>query len=164
VTYSRTFYAAADNVMRAGNFDVPLVANGMASLRLPLKLQLSARNTYTTGRPYTPFDILDSEIQSRGIYDLSKVNAVRGAAYDRVDADFNRSIHIHRKSLNLYGGLENVLNRQNFLGLAWEDNCEAPRNSTQQSMCGNLNAVPGVPETKLTEMPRYPSAGARLLF
>lgn len=162
LTYSRTFYAAGDGIMRAGNFDFPLVGSGMATLRLPGKLQLSVRNTYATGRPYTPFDIALSEEQARGIYDLKQVNAVRGPAYNRFDADFNRSIRIRGRILNLYGGLENALNRQNFLGMAWEDNCSPSPGAID---CGvNLNAVPGVPETRVDQMPRFPSAGARFVF
>jgi outer membrane receptor protein involved in Fe transport len=162
LTYSRTFYAAGDGIMRAGNFDFPVVGSGMATLRLPAKFQLSVRNTYATGRPYTPFDIALSEEQARGIYDLTQINATRGSAYNRLDADFNRSIRIRGKGLNLYGGLENALNRQNFLGMAWEDNCSPPQGAIE---CGeNVNAIPGVPETRVDQMPRFPSAGARFVF
>ena len=160
-SYSRTRYAAADGVLRPGNFDFPLVANGMVTLRLPLKLQLAVRDTYASGRPYTPFDIALSEQQARGIYDLKQINAMRGPAYNRVDADVNRDFTLRYGLLNLHGGLENALDRQNFLGYAWEGSCGA----SVGAYCGlNVNAIPGVPETKVTQMPLFPSAGLRYRF
>lgn len=160
-SYSKTLYAAADGILRPGNFDFPLVSNGMATVRLPGKIFASFRDTYATGRPYTPFNIAESEEQSRGIYDLSKVNALRGPAYNRVDADFHRAFRVHGGLMNIYGGMENLLNRANFLGYAWESQCGAPYGAN----CGeNVNAIPGVPEYEVTQMPRFPSLGANLTF
>ena len=160
-SYSKTLYAAADGVLRPGNFDFPLVGNGMATLRLPGKLFASLRDTYATGRPYTPFDIPASEQQQRGVYDLSKVNALRGPAYNRVDADFHRGFHVRGGLLTIYGGVENALNRANFLGYAWEGQCQAPYGT----ICGeNVNAIPNVPEYEVTQMPRFPSFGTSLTF
>lgn len=160
-SYSKTLYAGADGVLRPGNFDFPLVANGMITLRLPRGIFAAIRDSYASGRPYTPFNISASEEQGRGIYDLTKVNALRGPAYNRVDADFHRSFRVRGGLLNLYGGVENALNRANFLGYAWEDQCRAPYGAT----CGeNVNAIPGVPEYEVTQMPRFPSGGVRLTF
>lgn len=161
VSYSKTRYAAADGILRPGNFDFPLVGNGMATLRLPGKLFATFRDTYASGRPYTPFDIPESEQQSRGIYDLSRVNALRGPAYNRVDADFHRGFHVHGGLLNIYGGMENALDRANFLGFAWESQCHPPYGTS----CGeNVDAIPGVPEFEVTQMPRFPSFGTTLTF
>lgn len=159
-TYGRTWYAASDHVMRPGNYDLPFVSNLTGSIRLPVKVQFSLRNTYASGRPYTPFNISLSKQQSRGIYDLTNVNAMRGSAYNRLDVDLHRSFAVHKGTLSLHGGVENALNRQNFLGYAWEASCKAPYHQ-----CGlNVNALPDVPETKLTQMPMFPSAGAQLTF
>jgi len=161
-SYSRTRYAAGDGTMRPGNFDFPLVSNGLATIRIPWKFEISLRDTYASGRPYTPFNIPLSEAQSRGIYDLNRVNAVRGPAYNRVDADFNRNFRIRRGILNIHAGVENALNRQNFLGYAWMDNCH-PAAGAQY--CGlNSNAQLGIPETAVTQMPLFPSAGIRYAF
>jgi TonB-dependent Receptor Plug Domain len=160
-TYSRTRYAAADGILRPGNFDFPLVANGMVTVRLPAKLQLAVRDTYASGRPHTPYNITLSEQQSRGIYDLTQINALRGPAYNRLDIDMNRNFLVFRGFLNVHAGVENVLNRQNFLGYAWESNC----GSNVGTYCGlNVNVSPGIPETKVTQMPIFPSAGVRYSF
>jgi hypothetical protein len=162
ISYSRTRYAAADGILRPGNFDFPLVGNGLVSLVLPRGLEFAVRNTYASGRPYTPFNIALSKAQSRGIYDLTRVNAVRGPAYDRVDLDFHRTFHVRGKPLTVYAGVENLLDRDNFLGMAWENNCHPSPSAT---LCGlNPNAVAGVPETEVTQMPRFPSGGIRYSF
>ena len=146
---------------RPGNFDFPLVGNGMVTVRFPAKLQLAVRDTYASGRPYTPYNVTLSEQQSRGIYDLTRINAFRGPAYNRLDIDMNRNFHLWRGFLNLHGGVENALNRQNFLGYAWESNCGA----NVGAYCGlNINAIPGIPETKVTQMPIFPNAGVRYSF
>lgn len=160
-TYGRTLYAAADGVMRPGNFDLPLVINGLATARLPWKIQASFRNTYATGRPYTPFNISLSEKQSRGVYDLTRVNALRGSAYNRLDFDVNRAFRIHKGLMNIHAGVQNALDRQNFLGYVWMDNCRAPWKTT----CGlTPTSEYGVPETKATQMPLFPDAGVRYSF
>jgi hypothetical protein len=123
---------------------------------------ISIRDTYATGRPYTPFNILLSEQQSRGIYDLTKVNALRGPAYNRLDTDLHFTFHPGGKAVDVYGGLENALDRENFLGYAWMDRCHPTAGA---SLCGlNTNAITGVPETKVTQMPLFPSAGMRFSF
>jgi hypothetical protein len=152
LSYARTRYAAADGVMRSGNFDFPFVANALATVLLPKGLQLSVRNSYSTGRPYTPYNIPLSEQQSRGIYDLTQVNALRGPAYNRLDVDFTRNLRIHNRPLILEGGLENALDRNNFLGYEWMPRCQAAVN------CNML------PETTVDQMPIFPSASIRYDF
>ena len=157
-SYSRTFYAAGDGVMRPGNFDFPLVANAMLTAQLKWKIETSLRNTYASGRPYTPFNLELSERQMRGIYDMAHVNGMRGPGYNRLDADFNRGFTLGKGKLTIYGGAENALNRANFLGYSWLENCPPTEHACAE------NVVPGVPETKLTQMPIFPSAGVRWDF
>jgi len=160
-TYSRTMYAASDGVMRPGNYDFPLVMNGLASARLSRSVQISVRDTYASGRPYTPFDVNLSEQQFRGIYDLSRVNAQRGPAYNRLDIDLNRSFRIRGGLLNVNLGAENALDRANFMGYVWMGNCPV----AYWGDCGpSARAVPGLPETTVIQMPIFPSAGLRYSF
>jgi hypothetical protein len=153
VSGSSTRYAALDGVMRPGNYDFPLVANGMASVWLPKSIHASLRDTYASGRPFTPFIVTFSEQQDRGVYDLTKINALRGPAYNRLDIDMSHSFRLHNKLLNLYGGLENTLNRENFLGYAWLNRLEAT--------CGSRTSLR---EKKLNQMPIFPSFGLHYTF
>lgn len=159
VSYARTAYAAGDGILRNGNYDVPLTGNGMVTFHLPWAIELSGRDSYSSGHPYTPYDVPVSLAQERGIYDLGRVNAIRGPAYNRVDFALDRNIHLKRGLhgvLNLYGGVQNALNRQNFLGYVWLDRCSSVPVCVQ-----DFN---GDPETRVYQMPVFPSAGARFEF
>ena len=152
--YARTRYAALDNVLRPGNFDVPLIVNGMTSIWLPGKVQLSVRDTYSSGRPYTPYDVPLSKTQFRGIYDLTRVNALRGPAYNRLNVEANRNFNVSKGILNINVGVENVFDRKNFVGYAWLDRCPAGNN------CGSV----GAPMQALYQMPIFPIASLRYSF
>jgi hypothetical protein len=154
VTYSRTRYRAQDGVSRSGNFDIPLVGNLLATVSLPRAIRLNLRDTYASGRPYTPFDVSLSEAQFRGIYDLTLVNGRRGPSYNRLDIEASRDFRIGKGLLNLYGGVDNVLGRQNFLGYQWLDRC--PLGSTCN---GN-----GAPMLATYQMPLLPAVGMRFQF
>ena len=159
VTYGRVAYAAGDGVLRNGNYDVPLTGNGMITFRLPWAIEMSWRDSYASGQPYTPYDVAESLAQQRGIYDLNRVNAVRGPAYNRLDFSLDRNIHLNRGIhgvLNLYGGVQNALNRQNFFGYVWLDRCSSVPVCVQD--------FHGDPETQAYQMPVFPSAGARFEF
>lgn len=153
-SYGRTRYAAADGVMRPGNFDVPLLVNALASLHLPKAIQLSLRNTFASGRPYTPFNLSASEQQNRGIYDLTQINALRGPVYNRFDFQFSRDFHLRRSQINVQAGLENAFNRQNFLGYAWADRC-----SVSASCLAKFGAY-----IQVTQMPLFPSFSVKYVF
>jgi len=156
VTYSRVLYRAADGILRPGNYDFPLVGNAMLTFRLPRSNTLSVRDSYTTGRPYTPFDIPLSLAQDRGIYDLSRVNGVRGPAYNRMDLSLDHNYYTRSGLVNLYVGLQNIFDRRNFLGYVWLPRCELRR--------GCSGDVAGLPIQEIVQMPAFPVAGVRWDF
>jgi hypothetical protein len=156
VTYSRVKYAALDGVMRAGNYDIPLMGHGMLTFHFPRAWNLSVRDSYTTGLPYTPYNIPLSLAQDRGIYDLTKVNALRGPAYNRADVSFDHNFRVRQSILNLYGGVQNIFDRKNFLGYVWLSRCG------QSPKC--LAANNGVPILEVYQMPAFPVAGLRWDF
>ncbi len=80
---------------------------------------VSARYGYATGRPYTPYNMKQSVVQNRPIYDLTKVNSLRAPFYGRLDAQLIKEFMFHRNRFEIYGGVDNVLNRENFLSYAW---------------------------------------------
>jgi hypothetical protein len=155
---SQTTYRALDGIRRTGNYDAPLTANAMGHVRLWKGIQLDMRDSISSGRPYTPFDLVDSNAQSRGIYDLARINAERGPLYNRMDAELERKFHISHVSkgvFDLHAGAENVLNRGNLLGYVWLTDCQVSWG------CGNKD---GQPITKVDQMGRYPVFSLRYEF
>jgi hypothetical protein len=118
-------------------------------------MQLDLRETATSGRLYTPFDLADSNAQARGIYDLTRINALRSPLYNRLDLELERSFHAKKGVFNLHAGMENVFNRGNFMGYAWLHNC------VQGAGCANSS---GEPYTKIDQMGRYPVFSVRWEF
>jgi outer membrane receptor protein involved in Fe transport len=123
-TYSRTSYRAVDGVRRRGNYDYPLVANTIGTVRLLRGFELSARETYSSGHPYTPYNLPESYAQNRGIYDLRGVNSQRGPFYNRLDLEIMKKFRVGKGMLDLHGGADNVFNRHNLLGYVWLQNCQ----------------------------------------
>ena len=127
--FSRALYSGLDGIYRPGNFDFPFVWNTMGVIQMK-KLNLTLRNTMSSGRPYT--DVLEAQSiqQNRLIYDLTQVNALRGNMYQRLDFAVNRDFNIHGKTMNLHIGAINVLIHQNFYTPAWRPRCP---------VCGETN-------------------------
>ena len=156
VTYSRVQYAALDGVYRAGNYDVPLVGNVLLTFHLPHAVNFSMRDSYSEGRPYTPFNVPLSVQQHRGIYDLTRVNALRGPAYNRADISADHNFHMPSGMLNLYVGVQNIFDRQNFLGYIWLPRC------SQSPSC--VKYMHGSPIQEAYQMSALPVAGMRWDF
>src|SRR6185437_10047379 len=85
ISYSRALFSGLDQKFRPGNFDFPVILNAAGIWRSGRKYDASFRYEYTSGRPYTPFDLPPSLEQNRPIYNLNEINALRGPAYSRLD-------------------------------------------------------------------------------
>jgi len=150
IAYSRAKFAGRDGVMRPSNFDLPWIVNVAALQRLGRGYEISARFAYTTGRPYTPLDVRQSLRQNRAIYEVANMNARRAPFYARLDAQLNKNFQLHGMHMELYLGVNNLLNRNNFLGYVWLPRAKAP---------------PGLnPVHELDQMPIFPNFGLRYIF
>jgi outer membrane receptor protein involved in Fe transport len=152
---SQSEYRALDGIRRNGSYDTPMMINAVDSFRLPLGITLNGRESFASGRVYCPFDLPDSLAQMRGIYDLTRINALRGPVYNRLDAELERQFKVAKGELVIQGGAENILNRGNLLGYVWLQNC------TAGLPCTNAQ---GLPIAKVDQMGRFPSFSARYRF
>jgi hypothetical protein len=152
---AKTSYQALDGVKRPGNYDVPWAANAMGNIRLSMGIELDLRDSLASGRLYTQFDIADSLQQMRGIYDLSRINALRGPFYNRLDLELERRFRLRSGAFEIRAGAENLLNRGNLDGYVWLTNCYP------DEQCHNSE---GLPIVKVDQMGRYPVFSARYRF
>lgn len=127
LSFSRTRHAGLDGVLRPGSFDYPFVFNLLGGYRLSPAWELSARLSFLSGRPFTPYDEAVSTAQRRGVYDLARVNAERAPDYGRIDIRVDRTFTVGGQPLNLFFGVQNVANRRNFASYNWNR-----RTNTQQ--------------------------------
>lgn len=111
--------AGLDGVQRPAAFNYPRIFNVTGGYRLNPKWEFALRVSYLSGRPYTPFDLPNSQAQRRGIFDLTQVNALRLPAYARVDFRVDRMLTVRGKPLRLFFGAQNVINRENIASYIW---------------------------------------------
>jgi len=151
VAYSRAMFTGLDGVRRPSNYDLPWIVNFAVLQRFGRGYEISSRYGYATGRPYTPFDVPDSLAQNRPIYDVSQMNARRAPYFARLDAQLNKDFSVHDLHLVLYMGVNNILNRPNFLSYVWLPHPKIPG--------WDLNPV-----YELHQMPIFPNFGLRFVF
>jgi hypothetical protein len=134
VSFSRTRHAGLDRVLRPGSFDYPFVFNLVGGYRLSPAWELSARLSFLSGRPFTPYDQAVSTEQRRGVYDLTRVNAERAPDYGRVDIRVDRTFSVGGQPLNLFFGVQNVTNRRNFASYTWNRRSNSQQFGEQQGI------------------------------
>jgi hypothetical protein len=131
LAFARARHAGLDGVLRSGSFDYPVVLNVTGGRRLTSKWEVASRVSVLGGRPYTPFDIAASTVQRRGVFDLTRVNAVRGATYARVDVRVDRRFTVAGSEALVFVGVQNVANRKNFGGAVWNRQANAEESNEQ---------------------------------
>ena len=134
LSFSRTRHAGLDGVRRPGSFDYPFVFNLLGGYRLSPVWEFSARLSFLSGRPFTPYDQAVSTAQRRGVYDLTRVNAERAPDYARVDVRVDRTFSVGGQPLNLFVGVQNVTNRRNFASYSWNRRTNAQQFGEQQGI------------------------------
>ena len=134
LSFSRTRHAGLDGVRRPGSFDYPFVFNLLGGYRLSPRWEVSARLSFLSGRPFTPYDQAVSTAQRRGVYDLTRVNADRAPDYARVDLRVDRTVSLAGQPLNLFFGVQNVANRRNFASYSWNRRTNSEQFGEQQGL------------------------------
>ena len=134
LSLSSTRHAGLDEVLRPGSFDYPFVFNLLGGYRLSPAWEFSARLSFLSGRPFTPYDQAASTAQRRGVYDLARVNAERAPDYGRVDIRADRTFTLGGQPLNVFVGVQNVTNRRNFASYTWNRRTNTQQFGEQQGL------------------------------
>jgi hypothetical protein len=79
------------------------------------------------------------------------MNALRVPYYARMDAQLNKDAVVHHLHLEIYAGVNNILNRSNFLAYVW-----MPRD--------NFNSKARNPVDEIDQMSIFPNFGIRYIF
>jgi hypothetical protein len=118
-TYMRSWYSGLDGVLRKGAFDMPLVANFSGNALLGKGWTVSFRYSTSTGRPFTPDNMVLSTAQDRDVYDLTKLNSLRAPIYRTLDFRGEWTHPTQHGILSVHLGLENALGTTNFYSNLW---------------------------------------------
>jgi hypothetical protein len=134
LAFSRATQAGLDGVQRSASFDYPVIFNTVGGYRFNSKWEFSARLSYLSGRPYTPFDEVLSSQQRRGIFDLDRINEVRLRDYVRLDLRLDRTFRVRDKPLLVFLGVQNSFNRRNDAFANWDRVANRPEFAEQQGI------------------------------
>jgi hypothetical protein len=130
-TWSRTEHAALDGVMRPGGFDAPHTVTAILGAKPGTAWEFSTRFSYASGRPLTPPLEPASTQQNRYIYDLSRVNGVRAADYQRLDVRADRRFTTWGLNTTMFLEVQNLLDRENVFQYLWNPKTRALEAATQ---------------------------------
>jgi hypothetical protein len=134
LSLSRSRHAGLDGVLRPGSFDYPQVLNVLGGYRFSPAWEASARFSFLSGRPFTPYDEAVSTAQRRGVFDLTRVNAERAPAYARIDFRVDRTFTVGGRPFNLFLGVQNLTNRRNFASYSWNRRSNSLQFGEQQGI------------------------------
>lgn len=106
---------------KPGSFDYRHNLTIIAGYQLANDWLVGLKFRYTTGRPYTPFDILASTYAGRGISDFSNFNGSRYKDYNRLDLRVDKKWNFRNLSIVTYIELQNTFNTENVYSYFWNE-------------------------------------------
>ncbi|MEO8514871.1 MAG: TonB-dependent receptor [Ignavibacteria bacterium] len=106
---------------RPGSFDYRHNITIIAGYQLSNDWLVGLKFRYTTGRPYTPFDIALSTIAGRGVSDFNNFNGSRFKDYNRLDLRVDKKWNFKGWSIVSYIELQNVFNTENIYQYFWNE-------------------------------------------
>lgn len=124
---AESFAAALDGAHRQGTLNYPYIGNVLGGVHVSPHWTVSARATYLSGRPYTPFDSALSSQQRRAIYDLAEVNGRHLPSYFRLDVRLDHDGTLLGKPLNWYLGALNASGGNTITGYEWNRRTNLPQ-------------------------------------
>lgn len=106
---------------KPGSFDYRHNLTIIAGYQLSNDWLVGIKFRYTTGRPYTPFDVQASTITGRGIFQVDKFNEARFKDYNRLDIRVDKKWNFKKWSIVSYVELQNVFNTTNVYTYFWNE-------------------------------------------
>lgn len=121
ISYFRSRYKDYNDKARDRQFDNKFLFNVIGGYKPNNTWEASIRWNYAGGQPYTPFDMDKSREFTKGIYDLSKVNAERMPVYHSLNFRIDRRFHMRESSVVAYLSVWNLYNRKNIALYLWDE-------------------------------------------
>ena len=118
-SYFRTRYQDLNETWRDRIFDNRIVASIEGGYKPNHLWEFSCRWLYAGGVPYTPFDEDLSTQYNQGIYDTSKINAVRYPDYHSLNVRFDRRFNFSSSNLVFYLSVWNAYAQKNIATYYW---------------------------------------------
>ena len=118
-SFTQSRFTAIAGGEKPGSFDYTHNLTVIAGYQLSDDWLIGLKYRYTTGRPYTSFDIQASTIAGRGIYEFNQFNNARLKDYNRLDLRVDKKWNFKNWSIVSYVELQNVFNTSNIYQYFW---------------------------------------------
>jgi hypothetical protein len=119
--YFRTRYQDGTGIWRDRDFDNRVTFSLEGGYKPNRKWEYSLRWIYAGGAPYTPLDLVASQVNHRAVLDENRINASRYPDYHALNVRFDRRFHFSESNLIFYLSVWNVYNRKNLATYFWND-------------------------------------------
>jgi hypothetical protein len=106
---------------RPSAFDYQRVVTAIGGYKITDALEVSVKFRYAGGRPFTPFDLAQSQSLNRGIYDYANTNLARFNDYRRLDIRFDYRFNLFDWNMLFFIDLQNVANFENVEQVVWNN-------------------------------------------
>ena len=106
---------------KPGSFDYRHNLTIIAGYQITNDWLVGLKFRYTTGRPYTPFDIAASTYYGRGVSDFNDFNGARFKDYNRLDLRVDKKWNFKNLSIVTYLELQNTFNTENVYSYFWNE-------------------------------------------
>lgn len=133
-SFFRSQYRGTDGNWRNRMFDNRYIFAVQGGYKPSRKWEFSVRWIIAGGMPYSPFDDESSRAVGSGIYDETRINALRMPAYHSLNLRFDRRFHFSGSNLTLYFSVWNAYNRKNTATYYWNEIENKPDFSYQFSI------------------------------
>lgn len=113
-SYVVSQFVGRNGQMAASSWDNRHIASLSAGKTFRHNWQLGFRWSYSGGSPYTPYDIALSsqrtvwDVTNRGLFDYSKLNSERLAAFHQLDIRIDKTFNFKRWTMSMYMDIANA--------------------------------------------------------
>ncbi len=126
MSYFHSQYKSADDVWRDRIYDNRFIFSAEGGYKPNYFWEFSMRWIYAGGRPYTPFNIEESQKLNRGVLDETRINGERYEAYHSLNLRVDKRFAFSGSNLVLYLSVWNVYDRKNVASIYWDQTENKP--------------------------------------
>ncbi len=122
LTYSEANFTPLDKIERAGSYDQRWIFNLSSGYLFNEEWEASLKFRYSSGKPYTPFNI-------DGTQNVSDYNSLRLPSNHSLDIRVDKKWFFSNWTLITYIDIQNIYNRKNISAVRWDVRKMEPENN-----------------------------------
>lgn len=138
-------FTGQDGVYKPSNWDIRHTLAFTGGYKLGRKWEFGAKWRYTSGNPFTPFDLAKSAAQfpitGQGVHDYSRLNTERMPPYHRLDFRVDRRFFFKRVNGVVYMDIQNLYARTNLYGYNYTNDPAYPDHKRPTEQIGLLPTI-----------------------